>query len=87
MPCSLVEADGIFEVSTAAIIRAVIKLWNIKWDRHVAHTEKLRNAYNIVAGTYIRKTELGRSGHRWEQYYCKLTAVLQCKLHATALIK
>jgi hypothetical protein len=33
---------------------------------HVAHTEEMRNAYNILVGKPERKRSLGRPRSRWE---------------------
>jgi hypothetical protein len=42
------------------------KLRRMKWVKHVADVEEMRNAYNILVGWHGRKRPLGRLGCMWE---------------------
>jgi len=48
------------------IIR-MIKSREIRWERHVARMEEIRNACNILVGIPEGKGPLGRPERRWEE--------------------
>jgi hypothetical protein len=45
----------------------MIKSREIRWARHVARMEEIRNACNILVGIPEGKGPLGRPERRWEE--------------------
>jgi hypothetical protein len=45
----------------------VIKLRRMRWARHIAHVEEMRNAYKMLVQRPEGKTPLGRPRCRWEE--------------------